>query len=292
MRRYLVLLLIATLMLSGCSLAPRKADPVTGRLRVMVLGPVGLEEPKAGWTWADLERAAVKLVEVQANKAKGWAVALPPWALMDLVITAGEGPADPELANLETLLTRLRRLQELHRGLAEDSLGLGDLDSFVTFPRGEVGMLVTYWSNSFVHTKPQFEWSIVPLPRDLTRDGRTPGIVTLAMVASNAEDADNAFAFAWFTAGKGGPDEVVRQPGAPIPGDVDGQVRTEWLALAGLADSGAFALEANDLPAADDPTELVGLLLQEARAVLEAEKTPAEAVRDVEQAHAPLMSKR
>ncbi|HYG59958.1 MAG TPA: extracellular solute-binding protein, partial [Symbiobacteriaceae bacterium] len=247
----------------------------------------GLKAPGESWTWDEFEAAANALAAVQAGKEKGWGAAIAPWTLVDLLLTAGKGPADADLTALKTQLARLHRLQSGDRALPVEPLGSSDTDYFLAFARGEVGMLLGYWENSFAHTKPQFSWGVAVPPGD----SRTLGSATLAMVTANAENRANAEAFVKFAAGPTGAQAVVRLPGAPVPGMVNDTVKAQWLANAGLQDDSAFVLKLKYLPSTEFPEEMIQPLLLEADAALKGKKTADEAIAAYQQARAPFMSK-
>ncbi|HYF94137.1 MAG TPA: extracellular solute-binding protein [Symbiobacteriaceae bacterium] len=248
----------------------------------------GLKAPAAGWTWEDFDRAAVELAKQQTGKEKGWGVGIPPWSLVDLLFTAGKGPADPDLKPLQATFNRILRLKAGEKLLAPESVGADSTDYFLAFARGEIGMVLGYWENSFAHAHPEFPWGVAPIPGS----AKTPGIATLAMVASNAENKENANAFIQWVAGPSGAAAVVRMPGAPVPAYVDETIQKDWLSHTTLKEDSAFVLKLQYLPPIDYPAEMAALLLKEADAAIGGKKAAAEAIKAYEEARAPFMSKK
>lgn len=247
----------------------------------------GLKAPTAGWTWEEFEADAKALGKVQEQE-QSWGAAVAPWAIADLLLTAGKGPTDPDLTALQTLITRMSNLQADPKAVPKDVLGSDDLAYYQAFARGQVGMALAYWEYSFAHAHPEFGWSVAPIPGDQG----TPGTATLAMVNSKAENPDNARAFVKFVGGLNGAQAVAGLPGAPVPAFVTDQVTSMWLAHATLGQEAAFVTQLKYVPQPDYPEELAPLLLKEADAVLQGTKTPQQAVEAYKQAREPLMSKK
>ena len=247
----------------------------------------GLKAPTTGWTWDEFAADAKALVKVQQGE-KSWGAAVAPWAMADLLLTAGKGPADSDLNALQAMLTHFTSLQADPKAVPKEALGSDDLSYYQAFARGEIGMALAYWEYSFAHAKPEFAWGVAPIPGDQG----TPGTATLAMVNSKAENPDNARAFVKFAGGLSGAQSVAQLPGAPVPGYITDQVSSMWLAHASLGQEAAFITRLKYVPQPDYPAELAPLLLKEADAALQATKTPQEAVEAYKQARAPLMSKK
>lgn len=247
----------------------------------------GLKAPAAGWTWADFDKAAAELAKLQAGKEKSWAIGIPPWSMVDLLLTAGKGPADPDLKPLQATFDRLRRYNT-EKQLAPSTVGSDSTDYYLAFARKEIGMVLGYWENSFAHTKPTFPWGVAPIPGS----DRTPGITTLAMVTANAENKQNAQAFIQYVAGAKGAQAVLRMPGAPLPGYIDAEVQKNWLAHTTLGEDSAFILKLKYLPTVEYPEQMASLLLKEADGVIYGTKTAEEGIKGYEEARKPFMSKK
>lgn len=246
----------------------------------------GLKAPSDKWTWDDFEAAANALAKVQEGNEKGWGAAIPPWTMIDLLLSTGKGPAADDLSGLEAHLTRFSRMFAGQKVMPKEALANNDAEYFQAFGRGELGMLLNYWENSFAHNAPTFSWGLAPLPST----DKTPGLITLAMITTKAENRDNAEAFVRFAAGPTGSQAVVRIPGAPVPGYVDETVQKEWMAHASLKEDSLFVLKLKYQPAYEYPEALAPALLKEADAALKGTKTPADAIKAFQEARAPLMS--
>jgi multiple sugar transport system substrate-binding protein len=247
----------------------------------------GLSIPKPGWTWEEFEADAAALTKTLAGNEKALGAAMPPWSFADLFLTAGKGPADPDLSALQSTLTRYQRMSVVDKLLDVSPLQPSDSEYFLAFARGEIGMLVNYWG-SIGHGQPKFDWGIAPMPGS----DRVPGIATLAMVAAKAENPQGAFAFDAFVAGTTGAQAVAKMPGAPVPSFVDETVKNLWLAAAGPKDDASFVFKQKYVPTAEYPEQLANLLLKEVDATLKGQKTPEQAIEAYKQAREPVLSKK
>ncbi|HWI51949.1 MAG TPA: extracellular solute-binding protein [Symbiobacteriaceae bacterium] len=267
---------------------PLSVSPMVVVYNKEMFEKAGLKTPAAGWTWDDFEKAGLELTKQQAGKEKGWGVGIPPWSLVDLLLTAGKGPADPDLKTLQATLERLRRFKTADKYYAPDTVGEDGTDYYLAFARAEIGMVLGYWENSFAHAHPEFAWGVAPIPgSDLT-----PGIATLAMVTANAENKDNAWAFTRFVGSATGAQAVVRMPGAPVPGYVDESIQRDWLAHTTLKEDSAFVLKLKYLPTLEYPEAMAGMLMKESDEAISGKKTVEDAIKAYQEARAPLMSKK
>jgi ABC-type glycerol-3-phosphate transport system substrate-binding protein len=267
---------------------PVSTSPMVVVYNKAMFEELGLKAPAAGWTWEAFDQAAAELAKKQATKEKGWAVGIPPWSMVDLLLTAGKGPADSDLKPLQSMIDRLYRFQSGNRMLAQgDDLG-NTTDFYMAFARQEIGMVLGYWENSFAHARPTFPWGVAPIPGS----DRTPGMATLAMVAANAENKENAMTFTRWVAGASGAAAVVRMPGAPVPAYVDDQIQKDWLSATALGEDSAFVLHLKYLPTFEYPPELATMLLKEADAAFTGKKSVDDAIKAYQEGRAPLMSKK
>jgi multiple sugar transport system substrate-binding protein len=246
----------------------------------------GLKHPAPGWTWDEFETAAKALAKAQEGNDPGYGVAVAPWTAADLLLSAGKGPADPDLTALTDTLNRLTRLHSDAKVAPKEVLGDAELDYYQAFGRGELGMLVSYWQNSFAHTKPEFAWGVAPLPGN----DSTPGMGTLGMVTANAENRANAVAFIKFIASATGSQTIVTLPGAPVPAFVNDATQQQWLAHTALGQAGSFVFQLKYLPAPVYPADMATMLLTEADAALKGTKSVDDAIKAYKEARAPLMS--
>jgi multiple sugar transport system substrate-binding protein len=266
---------------------PVTLSPMVVAYNKDLFAKAGLKNPAAGWTWTEYvadARALAKLME----KENTFGTAIPGWTLADLLLTAGKGPAGDDLKPVQEMLERVLSLQADPKIMSKVPVFADDTEFWSGFARGEIAMLLNYWENSFAHQTPEFQWGLAPLPGG----GKTPGIATLAMVATKAENRENAMAFLKMAGGPMGGQAVVRIPGAPLPGFVNETIQSEWLAHSSLKEDSAFVLRTKYLPSFDYPEDLAALLLKEADAALKGQKTPEEAVKAYQQARTPLLSKK
>lgn len=267
---------------------PVSTSPMVVVYNKAMFEELGLKVPAAGWTWEDFDKAAAELAKKQAGKEKGWAVGIPPWSMVDLLLTVGKGPADPDLKPLQSMIDRLYRFQSGNRVLAKADDLADSTDFYMAFAREEIGMVLGYWENSFAHSRPTFAWGVAPIPGY----EKTPGLATLAMVTANAENKENAMAFTRWVGGASGAAAVVRMPGAPVPAYVDDTVQKDWLSATALGADGAFVLHLKYLPTFEYPAELAPMLLKEADAVITGKKSVDDAIKAYQEGRAPLMSKK
>ncbi|MDF2627955.1 MAG: extracellular solute-binding protein family 1 [Symbiobacteriaceae bacterium] len=267
---------------------PVSTSPMVVVYNKAMFEELGLKSPAAGWNWEEFDKAAVALATKQAGKEKGWGVGIPPWSLVDLLLTAGKGPADPDLKPLQSMIDRIYRFQTGNRVLAP-AAQLGDsTDYYMAFAREEIGMVLGYWENSFAHSRPTFAWGVAPIPGS----EQTPGMATLAMVTANAENKANAMAFTRWVSGASGAAAVVRMPGAPVPAYVDEQIQKDWLSATALGQDAAFVLHLKYLPTFEYPVDLAPMLLKEADAAVNGKKSVEDAIKAYQEGRAPLMSKK
>lgn len=271
--------------------------PVTASPMVMVynkeaLEAAGITPPTEAWTWEQFGDAARKLSEQAKaqNKAKTWGAGIPPWVLVDLLVTAGKGPADADLSALQARLTDFHRWMIVERSVADFSVGSSEYEYFQAFGRGEIPLMINYWGVSFGHAKPTFAWSTAPLPG--SAGGAVPGTVTLAMMTANAQNPEAAFNFVQIASGQVAAQSLGSLPGSPIPGFVTDLTLKQWQTHAGMRGEGAFMLKQRYLPTPEYNEELVTLLLKEVDVTLAGEKNPADAIRDFQQARTPFLSKK
>jgi ABC-type glycerol-3-phosphate transport system substrate-binding protein len=269
---------------------PMTVSPMVVVYNKDMLEQAGLKAPAAGWGWDEFEKDIQALTKLQlSTKSKAWGGAIPPWTMADLVLTAGKGPADPDLKPVQSTIEMLQRLWNGDRLLAPTSVGSSTVDYFTALSRGEIGMLLTYWETSFGHSdKPTFKWSVAPMPGG----GLTPGLPTLAMMSANAENKANAEAFVKWAGGKSGSQLMVTMPGAPVPGYTDDALMQQWFAHSSLTPDYAWMLNVKYQPPMDFPEGMAQPLLTAADEVLQGKKSAADAIKEYEQARAPLMSKK
>ncbi|HEY3369141.1 MAG TPA: extracellular solute-binding protein [Symbiobacteriaceae bacterium] len=266
---------------------PVSTSPMAVVYNKDVFEKLSIPAPKAGWTWDDFASAAKKLQpEFVGKDMAGTAIA--PWGLMDILLTAGKGPTDPDLSAFEATLTRFQKYYVTDKLLSLNAIAENDGGYFQKLAQGKVGMLLGYWSYSFAHDKPAVNWGVAPLPGS----GKTPAIATLAMIAAKAEHPDTAAAFVKFATGADGAQTVARMPGAPVPGFIDKNAEHVWLANAGLPQDTDFLSKLQYIAPTEYPEALATSVIKQLDAVLSKGKAPADAVRDFKQEREKIMAQK
>ena len=270
---------------------PVSASPMVMVYNQEALAAAGIPEPAGGWTWDQFADAArtLSLKAIHEGKAHTFGAGIPPWVLVDLLLTAGEGPAGADLAPLQAHLTNFQQWMSKEQIVADFSVGMSEGDYFQAFGRGEFPLMINYWGVSFGHARPTFAWSTAPLPGS-NAAGAVPGTATLAMMTTNAQNPDAAFSFVQVASSQISAQALGGLPGSPLPGYVSETTQKQWMAHSGLRGNGAFMLTQRLLPTPQYPESLVPLLLKEIDATLAGDKSPADAIRDFQQARAPFLS--
>lgn len=269
---------------------PVQVSPMVVVYNADLFAQVGAPLPQPNWTWDDFAKAAALLKPAMAGKTMSDGTTITPWSAFDLVLTSGKGPADPDLTAMQTTLTRLHQLMVVDKTVSDSTGGQGESDYFMAFNKGKIGMLLSYWENSFSHETPQMKWGIAPVPG--SPNGRVPAQANMAMVAAKATNKEQAFNFVKFVAGSGGAQAIAAMPGAPIPGYINSNVEHIWLANSGLPGESQSLLKQQYVPQLDYPQDLALPLMKEVSNTLFGTKSPADAIRDYKQVQQPLLPKK